>query len=71
MPSKLNEYLTIRQAAEYLGVAPNTLRAWGNDGKVPMHRNPMNGYRLFKVSDLDELLKQIEKSSGPQTRKAK
>ena len=71
MPSKLDEYLTIRQAAEYLGVAPNTLRAWGNDGKVPMHRNPMNGYRLFKVSDLDELLKQIEKSSGPQTRKAK
>jgi hypothetical protein len=28
MPAKLDEYLTVRQAAENLGVAPDILRAW-------------------------------------------
>lgn len=59
--SKLSEYLTITDAAEYLGVSPNTLRNWGRDGKIPMHRNPINGYRLFKQSDLDRVLKEIGK----------
>ena len=51
--TKLDSYLTIKEAAEYLGVSPNTLRNWGRDDKVPMHRNPINGYRLFKITDLD------------------
>ena len=61
--TKLDSYLTIKQAAEYLGVSPNTLRNWGRDDKVPMHRNPINGYRLFKIADLDKLLAKIEKSN--------
>lgn len=59
--SKLSDYLTITDAAEYLGVSPNTLRNWGRDGKVQMHRNPVNGYRLFRQADLDALLKRIAK----------
>ncbi|MDA8564151.1 helix-turn-helix domain-containing protein [Mariniblastus sp.] len=70
---KLDTYLTIKEAAEYLGVSPNTLRNWGRDGKVAMHRNPINGYRLFKANDLDRLLGQIEKSNMTKSprRKAK
>ena len=67
---KLGAYLTIKEAAEFLGVSANTLRNWGRDGKVPMHRNPVNGYRLFKKSDLERLLRQAERSRKP-TRKAK
>ena len=67
---KLGAYLTIKEAAEFLGVSANTLRNWGRDGKVPMHRNPVNGYRLFKKSDLEKLLQQAERSRKP-TRKAK
>ena len=63
---KLNQYLTITDAAEYLGVSPNTLRNWGRDGKLTMYRNPINGYRLFQQSDLDELLEKIAK---PATKK--
>ena len=59
---KLDAYLTIKEAAEFLGVSVNTLRNWGRDGKVPMHRNPINGYRLFKVDDLKELLREIHQS---------
>ncbi len=60
---KLDAYLTIREAARFLGVSVNTLRNWGRDGKVPMFRNPINDYRLFLRADLEQLLQQIEKSS--------
>ena len=54
--TKLTEYLHTAAAAEYLGVAQNTLRKWAARGDIPMHRNPANGYRLFKRSDLDRFL---------------
>ena len=62
--SKLADYLTIKDAAAYLGVAPNTLRNWGARGKITVHRNPMNGYRLFKIKDLDRLVNQVAKSAS-------
>lgn len=71
MMSKLDEYLTVRDAAEYLGISPNTMRSWGNQGKVVMHRNPINGYRLFKVSDLDRFLKLLEATSSQEPMKRK
>jgi len=40
----------------------NTLRNWGMPGKIRIHRNPVDNYRLFKKSDLTELLRQIEQS---------
>ena len=71
--TKLDSYLTIKEAAEYRGVSANTLRNWGRDNKLPMHRNPINGYRLFKITDLDRFLANIEQSkeSKPSRRKAK
>lgn len=59
---KLDGYLRIKEAAEYLGVSPNTLRNWGRDGKISEHRHPMNNYRLYKTTDLDRLLRKTEKS---------
>jgi len=59
--NKLRDYLRISEAAEYLGVSPNTLRNWENAGKVTAHRHPVNGYRLFRQEDLDALLKQVER----------
>ena len=58
---KLTEYLQTAAAAEYLGVAQNTLRKWAGRGDIPMHRNPANGYRLFKRSDLDRFLNKAAK----------
>ena len=55
--TKLSEYLHTSEAAEYLGVHDNTIRNWAARGELPMHRNPANGYRLFKRSDLDAFLK--------------
>jgi excisionase family DNA binding protein len=58
---KLDGYLRIKEAAEYLGVSPNTLRNWGRDGKITDYRHPMNNYRLYRKSDLTRLLRLTEK----------
>lgn len=61
---KLTEYLHTAAAAEYIGVAQNTIRKWAARGDIPMHRNPANGYRLFARKDLDAFLKSIEKATS-------
>jgi len=70
MTIKLSEYALTAEAAEILGVSQNTIRTWAKDGKIPMHRNPANGYRLFRRRDLEAFLKGIEKSAKP-SRKSK
>ncbi|MFH1924681.1 MAG: helix-turn-helix domain-containing protein [Planctomycetota bacterium] len=62
---KLHQYLRIKDAAAYLGVARNTLRNWEAAGKIKVRWHPMNRYRLFKVSDLDKLLRKTEQSVQP------
>ena len=58
--TRVNEYLTIAGAARVVGVAQNTLRQWAESGKVPVRRNPANGYRLFRKKDLEAFLRSIE-----------
>lgn len=58
---KLTDYVMTAEAAEILGVSQNTLRAWAKEGKIPMRRNPANGYRLFRRSDLERFLKNLER----------
>lgn len=60
---KLDGFLRIKEAAEYLGVSPNTLRNWGRDGKIVEHRHPMNNYRLYRKIDLDRVLRKVSQSS--------
>ena len=58
--TKLRDFLRIADAAEYLGVSPNTLRNWERAGKIAAHRHPVNGYRLFRQQELDSLLRKVE-----------
>ena len=58
--AKLDSYLTVAEAAEYLGVSANTIRNWGRDGKIKERRHPINNYRLFKVVDLERILKRVD-----------
>jgi MerR family transcriptional regulator, copper efflux regulator len=57
--NKITDYLTIQNAAAFLGVTPNTLRNWEKDKKITVYRNPQNDYRLCKKEDLENLLKNI------------
>lgn len=46
--------LTIKQAAERLGIHQATLRVWADSGKVPMVKLP-SGYRRFEPEVIDRL----------------
>lgn len=65
---RLDEFLTVKEAAEFLGVSPNTIRNWGREAKIPEHRHPINNYRLYRREDLECLLKPLQK---PSNKKAK
>ena len=67
---KLSEYVKTAEAAEILGISQNTLRAWSEDGKLPVRRNPANGYRLFLRSELERFLREAAQPV-PAPRKAK
>ncbi len=55
-------YLRVKDAAELLGVCPNTLRTWGSKGKIPEYRHPVNKYRLYKMGELKRVMSQLERS---------
>ena len=56
----LSEYMTVKEAAKYLGVSPMTLRRWDKKGKLKAKRHPMNRYRLYSKKELKMILETIE-----------
>lgn len=58
----LSEYLSISEAAEFIGVTPLTLRNWDKAGKLKAIRNPINGYRMYDKEELETFLLQIQKT---------
>ena len=54
------KYLTIKEAAELLGVTPLTLRNWDRSGKLAASRNPINNYRVYRREDIETILGEIE-----------
>ena len=50
------DYLTVGEAADFLGVSPWTLRNWDNSGKLQPSRHPVSDYRMYLRSDLEALL---------------
>ena len=57
------QFVRVTEAATLLGVSPNTLRAWGAEGRLPEHRHPINNYRLYKRTDLEQVLRNLERSA--------
>ena len=53
-------YFTIKEAAEILGVSTLTLRNWDKSGKFRASRHPMNNYRVYKLSALEDIIADIE-----------
>lgn len=68
MTKNIQEYLQIKEAAEFLGVSQSTLRNWERLRKLTSHRHPINRYRLYKREDLEIFLKSIH-DSKPNTQK--
>ena len=57
-------YFSIKEAAEIMGVSPLTLRNWDRSCKFPAQRHPMNNYRVYKLSSLEEVINDIEEGTN-------
>jgi site-specific DNA-methyltransferase (adenine-specific) len=55
----MEEYLTISQAAEKIGVNPETLRRWDKSGKFQSSRHPVNNYRVYTENQIVSLVEDI------------
>lgn len=59
MPKK---YLTVIEVARIFGVTPLTVRNWDKKNKLNAYRNPVNNYRLYKIDEVETLIKLIDSS---------
>ena len=59
-PASEPDWLTLGQAAKYLGVAQSTIRKWSDQGRLAAFYTP-GGHRRYRRSDLDRFLER----SGP------
>ncbi|MDQ3778827.1 MAG: response regulator [Actinomycetota bacterium] len=48
-------WLTLGQAARYLGVAQSTIRKWSDQGRLPAFYTP-GGHRRYRQRDLDQFV---------------
>ena len=67
MPKK---FLSVNEVAKLLGITPLTVRNWDKKGALAAYRNPVNNYRMYKIEDVEVLMKRIE-HSRPQIKKLK
>src|SRR2546423_2300956 len=49
------EWLTLGQAARFIGVAQSTIRKWSDQGRVPAFYTP-GGHRRYRRADLETFL---------------
>ncbi|MBI1975846.1 MAG: MerR family DNA-binding transcriptional regulator [Candidatus Vogelbacteria bacterium] len=59
-------HVTIKRAAEVLGVSVETLRNWDKSGKLTAKRDSDTGYRVYNITHLEEFAR---KSKLRRTRK--
>ncbi len=56
-----NDYMKIKEAAEFLKVTTTTLRNWDKQGRLVAYRHPMNNYRMYKREQIDEIVNKLGK----------
>ncbi len=59
-----NKFINIKQASKILGVSTLTLRNWDNNGKFPAGRHPISNYRVYKITDIEELILAMGTKTG-------
>lgn len=63
-PGAEPDWLTLGQAAKYLGVAQSTIRKWSDQNLVPAFYTP-GGHRRFRRRDLDDFLNRSGRGGQP------
>ena len=68
---RLNDYLTVAEAANVLGVSKDTLRRWDRAGKLTARRHPVTRYRLYLQKELEDLLRLLGGASAKRNKAAR
>jgi excisionase family DNA binding protein len=58
----MNEWLSLSDVAEILGIHPSTVRLWSDKGALPVHRT-QGGHRRYLRSEVD-LWRQSQRANG-------
>src|SRR5919202_90752 len=65
-PASEPDWLTLGQAAKFLGVAQSTILKWSDQGRVPAFYTP-GGHRRYRRQDLDQFLDRSGPGGGEQS----
>ena len=57
--ANMNSFLSVNEAASFVGVSPSTMRNWDRTGKLRAFRHPINNYRLYDPRQLQDFLDRI------------
>ena len=50
------QYLTIQEFAQAIGVCTQTVRRWDKQGKLSPHHKTPNGYRMYTQEQIENYL---------------
>ena len=56
------EYLSLQETAKLLRVSIPTLRNWDKRGTFVAYRNPANNYRVYRISQIEKFIDDMEGS---------
>ena len=56
------KWLTVKEAAEYIGVAVNTIYVWLREGKLVRYK--VGGITRIKVDELDQIMEEGRENGG-------
>lgn len=56
----MEDYLTVAQAAEKIGISSDTLRRWDKSGKFKSVRHPINNYRVYTLEQVQSFVSDLE-----------
>lgn len=50
-----NEFLSISEAVQVLGVTESTLKRWHRNGKIPVTQDPLTNARMYSPEDIEKI----------------
>jgi excisionase family DNA binding protein len=62
--SSPQQWLTLREASDLLGIHQTTLRSWADRGAIPVFRTP-GGHRRFRLADVRDFLQERVSQQQP------
>jgi len=54
----MEDYLSIKETANIVGVSTQTLRNWEKKGILMPYRNPVNNYRMYRVPQIEQFIEE-------------